>query len=71
MNHGLLCCAKGCELWRVILSQWLSIMVCYTKPVDVNHGDFTVPVVVNNDVSYRVSGCELCCAILVNHGELY
>jgi hypothetical protein len=28
VNHGLLCCTKGCELWRLILSQWLWIMVC-------------------------------------------
>jgi hypothetical protein len=38
---------EGCELWRVILSQWLSIMVCYTEPVDVNHGKF-----------YGASSCE-------------
>ncbi|SMN17156.1 hypothetical protein CRYPD_12 [uncultured Candidatus Thioglobus sp.] len=23
VNHGLLFCAKCCELWGVILSQWL------------------------------------------------
>jgi hypothetical protein len=47
VNHGLLYCAIGCELWRVILSQWLSIMVCYTEPVDVNHCEF-----------YCASSCE-------------
>ena len=52
VNHGLLCCAKGCELWQVILSQWLCIIVCYTDPMVVNHGEFcfTVPVVLNDGV---------------------
>jgi hypothetical protein len=45
--YGLLYCAKGCELWRVTLSQWLSVMVCYTEPVDVTHGEI-----------YCASSCE-------------
>jgi hypothetical protein len=40
VNHGLLCCAKGCELGRVILSQWLGIVMYYTESVVVNHGVF-------------------------------
>jgi hypothetical protein len=60
-NHWLwLIWDSGCELWCVMLDQWLWIMVCYA-----------VPVVVNHDVLCWVSGCELCCTILVNHGELY
>ena len=61
-NHGLLCCAKGCESWRVILSQWLRIMVCYAEPVVVNHGVlckwllimvcYAEPVVVKHGVLY-------------------
>ena len=58
--YGVLYRTCGCQSWYVILSQWMWIMV-----------SFTVPVVVNNDVSCWVSGCELCCAILVNHGEVY
>jgi hypothetical protein len=29
VNHGVLCWASGCELWCVILSQWLWIIVSY------------------------------------------
>jgi hypothetical protein len=31
VNNGLLCCANGCESWRVMMSQWLCIMVCFTE----------------------------------------
>jgi hypothetical protein len=46
VNHGLLCCAKGCELWHVMLSQWLLVMMCIAEPVVVIHG-----------VLYLASGC--------------
>ena len=46
VNHGLLCCAKGCELWHVMLNQWLLVMMCIAEPVVVNHG-----------VLYLASGC--------------
>ncbi|SMN17157.1 hypothetical protein CRYPD_13 [uncultured Candidatus Thioglobus sp.] len=53
VNHGLLCCAKGCEIWRVKLSQWLRIKVCYAEPVNVIDGEF-----------YCASGCESWFAML-------
>ena len=33
VNHGELWSASGCELWRVILIQWVRIMLCYAEPV--------------------------------------
>jgi hypothetical protein len=47
VNHGLVCCAKGCESWCAILSQWLFIMMCIAGQVIVNDGEF-----------YCSSGCE-------------
>ena len=38
VNHSVLSGASGCDSWRVILSQWLLIMVCYAAPVAVYHG---------------------------------
>jgi hypothetical protein len=38
VNHGVLCCAGGCESWCVMLSQWLCIMLCYAEPAVLNHG---------------------------------
>ena len=38
LNHGVICCASGCELLFVMLKQWLLIVVCRTEPVIVNHG---------------------------------
>jgi hypothetical protein len=47
VNHGLICCDKGCESWRAMLSQWLLIIVCYSEQVIVNHGELCC-----------ASGCE-------------
>ena len=38
VNQGVLCCAKGCETWGVMMSQWLLIVVCYAEPGVVYHG---------------------------------
>ena len=38
VNHGVLCCVSGCESCRVMLSQWLLIMVCNAEAVVVNDG---------------------------------
>jgi hypothetical protein len=59
VNDGVLCWVSGCELWCVMLSQWLIIMVCYTEPVVVNYG-----------VLCWASGCESWCVILVYKGQL-
>jgi hypothetical protein len=37
VNHGVICCACGCESCCVILSQWLWIMVSSSVSVVVNH----------------------------------
>ena len=37
VNHGVLHLASGCESWRVILSQWLLIIVFIVEQVVVNH----------------------------------
>jgi hypothetical protein len=47
------CYVSGCELWWVVLSQWLWITMCYYVPVGVNHGELSWG-----------SGCESCCVIL-------
>jgi hypothetical protein len=47
MKNGVLCWASGCELWCVLLSQWLCIIVFYAEPYVVNHG-----------VLFWASGCE-------------
>jgi hypothetical protein len=56
--------ANGCELWRVMVDQWLWVMVCNAEPVVLNHG-----------VLCWASGCEFMCAILnrtvVNYVVLY
>ena len=36
VNHGVLCCSNGGN--RVMLSEWLLIIVCYAEAVVVNHG---------------------------------
>ena len=38
-SHSELCCASGCESLCVMLSQLLSMMVCYAEPVVVSHGE--------------------------------
>jgi hypothetical protein len=50
-----------------LLYLWLLIMVCIAEQVIMNHGEFTVSMAVNDGVLCWVSGCELCCAMLVNH----
>jgi hypothetical protein len=53
---------SGRESWRVMLSQWLRIMLCYYKPVVVNNGE-----------SCCASGFESCAMLsqwlwnMVNH----
>ena len=37
LNHGEVNQGSGYESWCALLSQWLSIMVCYTDPIVVNH----------------------------------
>ena len=53
VNHGVLCCTSGHESWRVMLNQWLRIMLCYAKIVVVNNGE-----------SCCAGGCESCCVML-------
>jgi hypothetical protein len=47
VNHGVLCCTSAPESWKVILNQWLCIIVSYAEPVVENHVLF-----------YWASGCE-------------
>jgi hypothetical protein len=47
---------SGCESWCVMLSQLLWIMVCYAKPVVVNHVCYAEP-----------NSCESCCEPLAQH----
>ena len=42
VNHDLSYLASGCESWCIILSQWLSIMMCYDEPVAENHSEALV-----------------------------
>ena len=60
VNHGLLCCAKGCELCRVIME----IMVYYTESVVVNHGLFFQ----RNWLLIMVCYAE---PVVVNHGVFF
>jgi hypothetical protein len=53
MNHCLLFCASRCEPWRCILRQWLWIIMFYSVPVGVTHGELC-----------WTSGCESWCVIL-------
>ena len=50
VNHVVQCLANGCESWRIMLCQWLLIMLCYVEPVVVNHDVNVVPVGVNHVV---------------------
>ena len=63
VNHGVLCCTNGRESWRVILCQWLRIMLCYTESFVGNHDVKAVPVGVNHVMLFWVirweSRCEL------------
>jgi hypothetical protein len=45
--------ASGFELWSIILSHWLCIILCYSEAVVVNHGELC-----------WASGCESWCVIL-------
>ena len=38
VNHGVFCCASGCESCCSILRERLWIMVRYAEPVVVDHG---------------------------------
>ena len=38
VSHGVQCCASGCELWCVMVSQWLLIMDYFAVPKVVNDG---------------------------------
>ena len=46
-------------------------MVCIAERVIVNHGEFTVPVFVNDGLLCWANGCKLCYAMPVIYGELY
>jgi len=61
VNHGLLCWGSGCELWFIILSQWLWIKVYYSEPVIVNN---VVLFWANGCESWWASGCDPWCVIL-------
>ena len=39
VNHAVFFCASRCEPWRVMQRQLLWIMLCYSVPVGVNHGE--------------------------------
>ena len=39
VNHGVLCCASGCESCCVILSRVVVNHVYYAEPVVVNHSE--------------------------------
>ena len=58
VNHGVLCCTSGRESRRVMLSQWLRIMLCYAKQVVVNNGESCCANVVNHVVLCLANGCE-------------
>ena len=38
VNHDEVWLASLCESWCVIMSELLSIILCYVEPVVVNHG---------------------------------
>ena len=75
VNHGVLCWASGCELCRVMLSQWLWlwIMLCYAEPGCYESqcamlsqwlqiiANYAEQVVVNHVVLCWVGGCESWC----------
>ena len=75
VNHGLLCSAKCCESWCVILSQWLWIMVSYGKPTGYESWCAMLSkVVVNHDALCWAQwlGIMVCYTerVVVNHGLL-
>jgi hypothetical protein len=79
VNHIVLCLANGCELWRIMLCQWVLIMLCYSKPQQVvrNHDANAVPVGVNQGEFCWDSCCESRFTmlsqwlwIIVNYAEL-
>ena len=39
VNHRVILCVSRCEPWRVMLNQWLSILLCYFVLVGVLHGE--------------------------------
>jgi hypothetical protein len=47
-DYGVLCGTSGRHSWRVMLSQWLRIMLCYNRPVVVNNGESCCAVVLNH-----------------------
>jgi len=53
VNHYVLFCACRFEPLRVILRQWLFIMLCYSVPVCVTHSELC-----------QTSGCESWCVIM-------
>ena len=54
VNHGEICWASGWESWRIMLCQWLWIMLYYADPV-IRNRDV-------NALLVRVNHGELCCA---------
>ena len=71
VNHGVYCCASDFESRWVLLYQWLLIMVCIAEQVIVNHGEFYSASSCEWWCVMLSQCCELCCAMLVNDGELY
>jgi hypothetical protein len=53
VHHGVLGGGSACESFRVMMSQWLGIMVCYVEPVVDNTGEICC-----------TSGCESWCAMM-------
>jgi hypothetical protein len=39
VNHRVLFCASRCEPWRVMINQWLWIILCYSVTIGVTHGE--------------------------------
>ena len=70
VNHDTLCCTSVGESWRVMLRQWLWIMVSYAELVVVKYCElcrdqcvgiivcYAEPVGVNHCASFWDSGCE-------------
>ena len=70
VNHGVLCCASGCESWCAMLSKWLWIMLYYTCESWWVILSQWLWIMVCYVVTVVVSHGEFWCATDVNHGVL-
>jgi hypothetical protein len=52
VSHVVQCLSSGCELWCVMVSQYLLMMLCSYEPVVVNHALSWCAKVVNYGVLY-------------------